>query len=258
MYVDLGAECLVAAEKAGQRIAVEVIGASMPQPGLHAVLALATRKTFSKQHWFALGLTFGALIPDADSYPQAFAILVNKMDPDMAEAIYHRTLTHSLFFAFAVALAFYLASLVRGSQTLRTFGLGVAAGIAMLHILPDTLAWFDGVGVLWPLWSINLWSWLVLPEIVGKLLRAGDFFAFAVYFTYLRIVAQRTNTDTDYLPRLRSYTIVQLGLGAIFTALAFILPAKNYNTPDGAVFLFFAYPNALWITWRMKQTIEGG
>jgi membrane-bound metal-dependent hydrolase YbcI (DUF457 family) len=229
----------------------------MAQPGLHAILALATRKTFSKQRWFALGLTFGALIPDADSYPQAFAILLSRMDPIQAEEIFHRTLTHSLFFALAVGLAFYLVSLVRGGPALRTFGWGLATGIAVLHILVDIFTWFDGVGILWPFWSINLWAWLTLPEVVKNLIRAGNFLAFAAYFAYLAAIARRSPANLHYLPRLRLYTYAQLGLGVVFTALAFVLSAKTYNLLDGAVFLFLAYPNALWVTWRMRETIEG-
>jgi membrane-bound metal-dependent hydrolase YbcI (DUF457 family) len=228
----------------------------MPQPGLHAVLALATRKTFSTQHWFALGLTFGALIPDVDSYPQAFAVILGKLDPIEAEAVFHRTLTHSLIFAFAVGLAFTLVSLWRGGQALRTFGLGMATGIVVIHIFVDIFAWFDGVGILWPFWSINLWAWLTLPEIVKNLLRAGNFLAFAAYFAYLAVIARRTQTNSGYLPRLRRYTYVQLGAGIAFTMLAFILSAKTYNYLDGLVFLLLAYPNALWVTWRMRATIE--
>jgi len=228
----------------------------MPQPGLHAVLALATRKTFSRRRWFALGLVFGSLIPDADSYPQAFAIIARGMDPRTAEAIYHRTFTHSLFLALAVGVVFYSISLLRGGTALRTFGAGLAVGIAVLHSLVDIFAWFDRVGILWPFWSVNLWSWLTLPEIVGKLLRAGNFWAFAGYFAYLAAVASRTGTNRAYLPRLRRYTYAQLALAVLFTVLAFALPARTYNIPDGAAFLFLAYPNALWVTWRMREAIE--
>lgn len=228
----------------------------MPQPGLHAVLALATRKSFSNQQWFALGLTFGALIPDVDSYPQAFAIVLGKMDPIVAEEVFHRTLTHSLLFGLSVGLAFTLVSLVHGDQALRTFGLGMATGIIVLHIFVDIFAWFDGVGILWPFWSVNLWAWLTLPEIVKNLLRAANFLAFAAYFAYLAVLARRTQTNAGYLPRLRLYAYAQIGLGIAFVVLAVVLPAKTYNFPDGLVFLLFAYPNALWVTWRMRETIE--
>jgi membrane-bound metal-dependent hydrolase YbcI (DUF457 family) len=89
----------------------------MAQPGLHAVLAIATRRSFSTQRWFALGLVFGSLSPDVDGYRQAFAILLAGMDPHQAEAVFHRRLTHSLFFALFVALACYLISFIRGART---------------------------------------------------------------------------------------------------------------------------------------------
>ena len=228
----------------------------MPQPGLHAILALAARKRLSARRWFALGLVFGSLLPDADSYPQAFAILVQKMDAQAAEAIYHRTFTHTLFFPLALVVLLSLISLVRGGQALRIFGYGLAVGMALLHSLVDIFAWFDGVGLLWPVWSVNLWSWLTLPEDVTNLLRAGNFWAFAAYFAYLAALARRAGTNAVYLPRLRRYTYAQLAFAAIFTVLAFLLPLKTYNLPDGAVFLLLAFPNVVWVTWQMRETIE--
>ena len=228
----------------------------MPQPAVHAILALATRKTFSIKRWFAFGLIFGSLIPDADGYPQAFAILVQGMDAAKAETIYHRTLTHSLYFALGALALFYLISLVKGGRELRIFGLGLATGMALLHSVVDVFAWFDGVGLLWPTWSINLWGGFTMPELLGKLLRAANFWAFAAYLAYLASLARKASTNADYLPRVRRYMYGQVALGVVFTILAFVLPASSYNIPDGAVFLFWAYPNALWVTWRMRDTIE--
>lgn len=230
----------------------------MPQPGLHGVLALAARRTFSKKPWFALGLAFGALLPDADGYAQAFGALVQRMDAATAEAVYHRTLTHSLFFAAGIALLFYLLSLVRRDENLRSFGFGMGAGIGLLHSLVDILGWFDGVGLLWPLWGIDLWNWATLPEIATSLLRAGNFLAFGLYFAYLLSLARRVGSDAAYLPRLRAYASAQFGLWVLFTILAFFLSAGAYNIVDGAVFLFLAYPNTLWVTWKMRETIERG
>lgn len=229
----------------------------MPQPGVHAVFALASRRFFPSRRWFALGLVFGALIPDLDSYAQAAAFLIGRMTAAQAEAVYHRTLTHSLFFAAGVALIFAILSVIRGGKAVRTFGLGVATGIAVLHIFIDIFAWFDGVGILWPLWSVDLWGWFTPPEVVRNLLRAGDFYAIAGYFAYLMILAHRGRTDAGYLPRLRLYAVLQLGLGAVFTVLAVLLSEKSYNIPDGVLFLFWAYPNALWVTWQMRETIAG-
>ena len=228
----------------------------MPQPGLHAILALAARRRLSTRRWFALGLVFGSLLPDADGYPQAFGVLVQKMDAQAAEAMYHRTFTHTLFFPLAVVVLLYLISLVRVGQALRVFGFGLATGMALLHSVVDILGWFDGVGLLWPVWSVNLWSWVTLPEVAANLLRAGNFWAFAGYLAYLAALARKAGTDADYLPRVRRLIYAQLALAVVFTLLAVVLPLKTYNLPDGAAFLLLAFPNVLWVTWRMRETIE--
>ena len=172
----------------------------MPQPGIHAVLALATRKTFSKKRWFAFGLVLGALLPDLDGYAQAYGFLVQGISNEAAAAIYHRTLTHSLFFAAAIALLFYLLSLWRGNAELNYLGLGMATGIALLHSFVDIFAWFDGVGLLWPIWQINLWSGVIVSESVARLLRSANFLAFGWYFAYLLSLAGRVGMDRAYLP----------------------------------------------------------
>lgn len=229
----------------------------MPQPGLHAVFALAARGKISTERVSALGLTLGSLIPDADSYPQAVAVLVGRMDPALAEAAYHRTLTHSLFFALALLAGFTLASHIFRRPRLRRFGYGLTIGMALFHVAPDIFLWFEGVGLFWPLASVNLWEWVTLPGLVANLLRAANFWAFALYFACLASVARRNGANSAYLPCLRWYLYIQVALGVIFTALAFGLPLNTYNTLDGVAFLFWAYPNALWVTWRMRQTIGG-
>ena len=46
-------------------------------------------------------------------------------------------------------------------------------------------------------------------------------------------------------------------LSIVFTALAFVLSAHvHHNMSYGALFLLWAYPNALWVVWRMRDTIE--
>ncbi len=228
----------------------------MAQPGLHALLAVATRKTFSPRRWFALGLAFGSLIPDADLYAQAFAFVARGMAPATADRLFHRTFTHSLFFALALWAACYAASWVRGGDGLRTFGAGLALGVALLHTAVDVLTWFDGVGVLWPIWEVNLWAGVHVPEVTGKLLGAGNFYACAAYLASLGWLARRAHTRADYLPRLWLYTLVNLALGIVFTALAFGLPTLAFLGYGAVAFLGFAYPNALWVTWQMRGVLE--
>jgi len=228
----------------------------MPHPGLHGVIALAARKTFSQKHWFALGLVFGSMIPDADGYPQAFAIMAQGVDPHVAEETFHRTFTHTLFFPLTIALIFLLIHLFKRDQNLLNFGLGMATGSAILHSLVDILGFFDGVGLLWPIWSINLYSNVHLTDQQVQMLRSVNFLAFTFYFWYLHSIAKKKNSNTEYTPHLRNYMFAQGVLFMVFFALTFILPFKTYNTIDGAIFLFLAFPNVLWVTWKMRETIE--
>ncbi len=202
-----------------------------------------------------MGLMAGALLPDLDTYPQGIAVVLG-MDPARAEALFHRTLTHSLFFAIGVALALAGSARLRGDRAQMAFAGGWLLGSVGLHILPDLLAWFDGVGILWPLWSVNLWAGVALPHPVPNLLRAMNFYAFAAYLFALGKEARRRGMNRRGLISLRKEVKVQLGLGALFTPLALLLPTSQYNLLDGAAFLLWAYPRVLWITWRMRSVIE--
>lgn len=230
----------------------------MAQIGLHPVFALAARKTFSTNKWFATGLALGALLPDADSYIVAYGFLLGGMDTSQAQELFHRTFTHSVFFAMGIGLLFYLLSRLRRDKNLATFGFGLATGIAVLHIVPDIFIWFRGVEAFWPLGGINLWGTVSYPENIQRLERATNFWSFSLYFIYLASVARKSNTNQDYMPKLRRYTQVQLGISVLFTLLAFILSSKMYNILDGGALLLFAFPNAMWVTWQMRETIEEG
>ena len=227
----------------------------MPQPGLHGLFALGVLRLRPAPRGFALGLMAGALLPDLDTYPQGIAVVLG-MDPARAEAVFHRTLTHSLFFAIGVALALAGSARLRGDRAQMAFAGGWLLGSVGLHILPDLLAWFDGVGILWPLWSVNLWAGVALPHPVPNLLRAMNFYAFAAYLFAMGKEARRRGMDRRGLISLRKEVKVQLGLGALFTPLALLLPTSQYNLLDGAAFLLWAYPRVLWITWRMRSVIE--
>lgn len=228
----------------------------MPHPGFHGVLALATRKTFSQKHWFALGLVFGSMLPDLDGYPQAFATIVQHMDPKVAAETYHRTFSHTLFFPLAILLIFLLIYLFKREQNILTLGLGISLGSALLHSVVDILGFFDGVGILWPYYSINIWSNVHLTDLQMQLLRSVNFLAFAIFIWYLMSIAGKKNTDLDYATRAKVYMYIEAALFVIFFSLALTLPFKIYNTIDGAALLLFAFPNALWVMWKMRRTIE--
>ncbi|MBM3125095.1 MAG: hypothetical protein FJZ87_08450 [Chloroflexi bacterium] len=196
------------------------------------------------------------MIPDADGYPQAVAILAQRMDPHLAESIFHRTFTHTLFFPLSLALIFLTVYWINHDQSLLNFGLGLAGGSALLHSPVDILGFFDGVGLLWPIWSFNLYADISLTDHQIQMLRSVNFLAFALYFWYLHSLAGITTRNQACQPRLRWHLFGQAGLFVVFFTLTLILPFNAYNTVDGAVFLIVAFPNVLWVTWKMWETIE--
>ncbi|MCI0526165.1 MAG: hypothetical protein L0Y56_01745, partial [Nitrospira sp.] len=150
----------------------------------------------------------------------------------------------------------WLIAILRRDQRWLTFGLGLSSGVDFLHILPDIFIWFDGVEVLWPLGGINLWAGFTIPDWLSQLLQAGNYWAFLWYFAYLGSLARKGKTDNDYLPKLRRWMYLQGGLAVILTVLAFVFLPGSFDTANGALFLFVAFPNVLWVTWRMRETIE--
>jgi hypothetical protein len=132
----------------------------------------------------------------------------------------------------------------------------MAGGSALLHSLVDFQGFFDGVGLLWPIWSINLYARISLTDQQIQMLRSVNFLAVAMYFWYLLSLARKTGRKKTYQPWLQKYLLGQAGLFVVFFALTFTLPFKAYNTIDGAVFLFIAFPNVLWVTWKMRETTE--
>jgi hypothetical protein len=230
----------------------------MPQPGLHGILALATRKAFSKARGFATGLAFGSMLPDMDAYPQAFAFLVLGMDSGAAYRACHRTFTHTLFVPLALAIVVYALSTKASLRRLRAPGLGIAVGMALLHDVPDIVGWFHRVDILWPVWSLDLWGGARLPERAISLFRASNFLSLALYFACLFWLAKRTRTSEAYRPRLRRHALAQLTIGLFLCLVAFLAPAGTYNVVDGALYLSVGLPAAFGVTWRMRDTIEGG
>lgn len=221
----------------------------MPQPGIHAILALAARRKLPVKPMLATGVVVGSLLPDLDGYAQAAAVLFFHVDPVEAEATYHRTLTHSVFFALAIGLAFVLTGFLRKCTATKWFGVGLFIGMVVFHSLLDILGWFDGVGILWPFASVNLWQNVHLGDTAKNLLRSGNFLAFGGYLYYLRHLGG--NEKLSFYAR--SLVVLSLPMAV----LAIELSSRIYNLVDGALLLLFAYPVALWATWKSSNVIEG-
>jgi hypothetical protein len=99
-----------------------------------------------------------------------------------------------------------------------------------------------------------LWSGVTPPPWFDKLMMTAEFLFLALFFLGLARLARRQGTDLGYLPKLRIWTWVQLGLFVIFTILVYIL-SKGFMTLYGLVYLL-SLGLAIGVTIRMRRTIE--
>ncbi len=221
----------------------------MPQAGIHGVVSLAVQKWAPDREWLILGVVLGNLLPDADNLVVAVATLTGTSTEGL-----HRTFTHSLFTIFAIVVAFYLIGKVTKRPRWGNLGLGLGIGILM-HLLLDLLMWFNGVEILWPipLW-VNFWTPVILPDWWRKLMLPAEFLAFALFFVMLSRMARKRDTNGDYLPRLRVWTIVQGVLFVAFTILVYSVE-KGFMIPYGALYLL-SLGLTFGIIIRMRATLE--
>ena len=221
----------------------------MAQAGMHAMVGAVTRKWAPKMEWLMLGIVLGNLFPDMDNVAVAVATVIKTSTEGL-----HRTLTHSIFTAVALAAVFYVIGSASKTPRWKNFGIGFGAGILM-HILLDLALWFNGVELLWPIrYELNFWGWFVMPDWLDKLLLAAEFLFFGLFFQFLHSLAVKQKTDADYAPNLRSWAYVQYALFILFIILLF-LPQQGVTTLSGAMYLlslFFSFGVAI----RMRKTME--
>jgi membrane-bound metal-dependent hydrolase YbcI (DUF457 family) len=199
--------------------------------------------------WLLLGIVLGNLLPDADNLAVAAATVAGYPTEGL-----HRTFTHSLFFAGATLLLFYLVARLTHNTKWSNLGIGLGIGVVM-HILLDLLIWFNGVEILWPIPSwVNLWTNVTPPEWWNKLMLPLENLAFVFFFLFLAATARKRQTDIEYLPKLRIWTIVQAVLFVFFLVMVFTMKS-GFLTIFGAVYLL-SLGLAFGITIRMRDTVE--
>ena len=221
----------------------------MAQAGIHSMVGMAVGKWTPARKWLMLGIVLGNLFPDADNFAVAAATLMGKSTEGL-----HRTFTHSLFFVAAIIIVFYVIAWVTKRKELGNLGLGLGIGVLM-HILLDLLIWFNGVEILWPLDSwVNLWEGVSMPEWWQKLMLPIENLFFVFFFLLLASTAQKHNTNTDYLGKLRIWTWVQGVLFVIFMVLVFTMES-GFMTIFGAVYLL-SLCLAFGVTILMRDTVE--
>jgi len=221
----------------------------MAQAGIHGIVGLVIAKTAPKRTWLMIGIVLGNILPDADNLAVAVATLTGSDTHGL-----HRTFTHSLITVVILIGIFYLIAALKKEARWGHLGLGLGLGIT-LHTLLDLLIWFNGVEILWPLPSwVNLWSNVTPPGWWMKLMMPAEMLFLALFFMLLGSQARQKGTDTDYLPRLRLWTWVQVVLLFVFLVLVYTM-GSLFMIVYGAAYLI-SLGLAINITLRMRQTIE--
>ncbi|HWI53791.1 MAG TPA: metal-dependent hydrolase [Symbiobacteriaceae bacterium] len=237
----------------------------MGQVGLHGLTGLVVGEYLlssfvekpEARRALLFGFSLGNFLPDLDflavvaMYPQNHTLAMHL----------HRGFSHSLLAVVALLVGFCGAGLLMRDTYVRYLGYGLALGVAS-HFTEDIFIWFAPVDVFWPasvfhlIPPIDLWSWWDTPPVIGRLLGASEFAAFALYYDYLVRLAVAFKTNQDMVPHVRHMATACWIIFAVLTALAVDLPNKTFEmalyVPMGIVFM----PAVFYTTWRMQATIE--
>ncbi|MDH5606429.1 MAG: metal-dependent hydrolase [Anaerolineae bacterium] len=222
----------------------------MPQAGIHGLTGTVIRKWMPGKELLPLGIVLGTMAPDLDNLAVAAATLTGGETEGL-----HRTFTHSLIVIAAIVALFYLAAALFKRPSLGNLGLGLGIGISA-HVLVDLVIWFNGVEILWPLDSwVNLWEKVTPPAWWMQLMEPAEFLFFGIYFAYLASLARKAGTNQGQLQSLRTHTMVQYALFAVFTVLVYTIAEKTYMIPYGGLYLV-SLILAVSLTIKMKDTLE--
>lgn len=237
----------------------------MAQSGFHGLFGLVTgpplaRRLFHRVYMrrtFLLGYVLGNLAPDLDWIP---LLMVWFADPQLAPSM-HRGFTHSIAGVLLPLLSFGVAARFTRDRQLRALAWGVAYGV-MGHIILDVLVWFSGVDLLWPLGHFGfqsyftLWEWFQMPPLLGQLLAATEYLAYAVYLAYLEHLAREADRGTRYLPLLRNFRRVLGWLTAAFLLLALATDYSTFYLLHGIVWALVAFPTIIYLTVLLGPAIR--
>jgi len=156
----------------------------MAQAGLHAAAAYQLKRVIPYEKRLFPSLIFGAMLPDLDIIVVALASLFYPIS--QAEAIFHRTFSHSFFTLIFIYLFSAILSELKKKPVLKSAGKGIALGM-LTHLLIDTLIWFRQIDLLWPLplQPVNLWYFWETPPLAIQILLIFEFFCFRWYAWFL-------------------------------------------------------------------------
>jgi membrane-bound metal-dependent hydrolase YbcI (DUF457 family) len=237
----------------------------MGQVGLHAITGLVVGQHLltsyveepSLRKALLFGFVMGNIVPDLD-----FLSVVGMYphDPEMALHM-HRGYTHSLLGATTIIMGFYLAGVIMKDSYVRYLGYGLALG-HVVHFTSDIFLWFTPVDIFWPssvfgvIPPIDLWYWYDTPPLLGRLMGAAEFAAFAFYYQYLIGLTKSLGTNPELLQSLQRMVNASWLVWCVTSAMAVDLSETQFimfmYIPMGVIFM----PACYYLTWRAQQTIE--
>jgi membrane-bound metal-dependent hydrolase YbcI (DUF457 family) len=205
----------------------------------------------------ALGFAIGALLPDIDF---VLTTVLWPLDDTTAERM-HRTFTHS--FVSLVPIVAIGGLLSRRKRELGVLVLAVVAGMAS-HVVLDLLFWFDEVSALWPLQAvtdaipfwIDLYGGYDAPDLFTKVIFGWEYGSLTLYVGVLYWLSTRFGTNVSYRSRLKLWAAIYFLMFLVSMALVPLYELETYQVIVFAPSAPFFWPLAVWITYRMRETIE--
>ncbi len=237
----------------------------MGQVGLHALTGLVVGERLlmayapdrKARRALMFGFVMGNIAPDLD-----YTAMVGLYPVNQALALHmHRSFSHSLLAAVALAFGLGTAAALMRDRYLRSFAWGLSLGV-VAHFTMDIFLWFAPVDIFWPasvygiIPPVDIWSWWEPPPFLPQLMSAAEYAALALYYTGLLRLARRLHTNPEMVRPLRRMAVTCWVVWAIASALILDLPGHLleliHYVPLGLIFL----PACYYLTWRMRSTIE--
>lgn len=206
----------------------------------------------------ALGFAVGSLLPDIDFILTTALWFLDETTADRM----HRTFTHS----FVTLLPFVLGGgllYASGNRKRGLLVLGIVGGMTS-HVVLDLLFWFEDVGALWPLhaFSDEIPFWISLygdyepPALFTKVIFSWEYGSLALYVGVLYYLSEQFGTNETYRSRLKLWGGVYLLVFLVALALIPLFELETFQVIVFAPSAPFFWPLAVWITVKMRETIE--
>lgn len=217
-----------------------------------AITGLFIGKYLPKDKWLITSVVFGAMLPDIEWIFISIASLLTSS----SLSIFHRTLTHSLFFPIILYLVIAIISELRKLPYIKIIGRGIVIGV-LLHILFDIFLWILPVSFFWPL-PIKLKQFWFIETIevwIDYLMLSLNFLFFRIYaWILIQRAVENHSINIWFVKPLSIWMNIEFWLFILFILLTYFQVQYFYS------FFSIAYvPSllfALFSTFYMNDAID--